>query len=56
MEAVEDNGVDGDGDDFDDYFDDGADEGPGLGAVLAFRYLGLIFRRGVLTCSLHIRL
>ena len=30
VEAVEDDGVDGDGDDFDDDFDDGADEGPGL--------------------------
>ena len=30
VEAVEDDGVDGDGDDFDDDFDDGADERPVL--------------------------
>ena len=31
VEAVEDDGVDGNGDDFDDDFDDGAEEGPVLG-------------------------
>ena len=34
VEAVEYNGVDGDGDDFDDDFDDGTDEGPRLSRLL----------------------
>ena len=33
VEAVEDDGINGNGDDFDDDFDNGADEGPGLELV-----------------------
>ena len=33
VESVEDDGVDGDGDDFDDNLDEGADEGPVLDLV-----------------------
>lgn len=56
VEAIEDDGVDGDGDDFDDNFDDGADKGPGLEFFVSIVGIEMMFEKSVLTCSRQIRL